>query len=356
MSENGARETSLAQVGRGEPERRLVLVGGTEATPSLGRHLLVCLDRSAAAEVCIAHARALAQAFGSRLTLLHVLPSSAQLGRHPVRSDALDWALERRDAEAYLRNVCADLGLDADVRIEVTQGPPAERIAAAAHLLDADLVVLASHGEPFAEVGHVGATVHRVLASTRTSMFVARPGSTATTSPRRIVVPLDGSPRTESALPVVAALATAHDAEVLLVHVVAEPTATALLQSAEDLELARAIADRTAVTAERYLARLRERRLHELRAVRTSVVRHPDVAQALLESCANADLLVLTAHGASCSAQRSLGGIASHLLEQARVPTLVLQDVRTSTTSSSRPPPPAPHRFHSGVRPAEGGR
>lgn len=67
----------------------------------------------------------------------------------------------------------------------------------------------------------------------------ANPAGAANGSPRRILVPLDGSLRAESVLPTAVRIASAHDAEVLLVFVVREQVATSVLCAPEDLKIAR---------------------------------------------------------------------------------------------------------------------
>src|SRR5664279_4163201 len=67
-------------------------------------HVLVCLDRSPLAESCLPQARFVADAFGARLTLLHVL-ASPEGDQPPSRPDALDWELSRREAQQYLTEI-----------------------------------------------------------------------------------------------------------------------------------------------------------------------------------------------------------------------------------------------------------
>jgi nucleotide-binding universal stress UspA family protein len=296
------------------------------------RSILVCLDRSPFSEVCLPYAVLFSKTFGSAITLLHVM----QPPHEPAEvcaTNALDWEISRREAEAYLdrleKEVAKASGQRVNTRLE--QGHPAKRIATLAHELGADLIVLGSHGEGGMTSWNLGSTVQQVLAVARGSVLVARSTSPAPNivSPKRILVPLDGSLRTESVLPIVARIAKAHDAEVLLVHVIAEPLPTGILRAAEDLDLARELATRLESRAKRYLEDLRDQLARKVRSVRTVVIRHVDERQSLLgiSQTEGIDLVVLLAHGSTCNAARPFGSVAEHLLMHSMVPLLVLQDL-----------------------------
>lgn len=290
----------------------------------------MCLDRSPYSEACLLHAIAIARVFGSSVTLLYVMqPVLEHSGAHIT--DPLGWEVARREAAAYLdrlaREASAKWGLAVDSRIE--QGRPAERIIAIAQEIAADLTVVASHGEGGAAAWNLGSTATQVLAVSRGSVLLAHAAAPAPSAvaPARVLVPLDGSLRTESVIPTAVRIAAAHDAELLLVHVVVEPLPTAVLH-AGDLDLARDLATRLEQRAKRYLDHLRDRLPPEAR-VRTLVTRHVDERQSLLEISQqeSVDLVVLSAHGSVCNAVRPFGSVTHHLLAHSTVPLLVLQDV-----------------------------
>lgn len=290
------------------------------------RRILVCVDRSAHSDACVLHAVSMARAFGSSITLLHVMPPHE--GHGPRATDPLGWEITRQEAtstlERYARMASESSGIAVDIRLD--QGHPAERIAAIARELGIDLIVLGSHGESGVTAWNLGSTALQVLAVAPGSVLIARSNAPAL---NRILVPLDGSLRTESVLPTVARIAGATDAEVLLAHVVQEPTATAVFGDAADLELARELATRSEAGARRYLASLQEMLIRDVPAVRTKVVRSPDDRQSLLELAESeqADLVVLSAHGCNCNPARPYGSVTAHLLTHAPIPLLVLQDL-----------------------------
>jgi nucleotide-binding universal stress UspA family protein len=142
-------------------------------------------------------------------------------------------------------------------------------------------------------------------------------------------VPLDGSLRSESVLPLVAELARFHASEVVLVHVVTDPTTTAVLSDPEDMRLALLLASRVHTNAEAYLAQIRARLLSNVPSVTPVVVRRTEDRQALLDVGAEqaADLIVLTAHGSTCNVERPFGSVVSYLLAHTQLPIFVFQDM-----------------------------
>lgn len=296
------------------------------------RRILVCLDRSAFSEACVPHALTLAKAFHSALTLVHVMqPQHNASGQQMC--DALGWEISSQEARNYLecieRQVVQTLWQDVDTRLE--QGRPAARIVDLARELDAEVTVLGSRGEGGTRDQNLGSTVQQVLASSRGSVFIVHPSKTdpSPAGLKHILVPLDGSLRTESVLPAAARLAGAHGAELLLVHIVQEPVPSALLASPEDIELARTLAGRLEAGAQRYLERLRLRLSHEVSVVRTRVVRHANERQCLVDISQKEQiaLIILSAHGSACDSDRTFGSVAAYLLTHSTVPLLVLQDL-----------------------------
>jgi len=300
--------------------------------PKLRVHrILVCLDRSPLSEVCLPYAIGIAQTFGSDLTLVHVMqPRHEHPGQH---TDALGWEIARQEARAYLEQqeqaTTRSLGRPVEVRLE--QGHPAERIVGLAREIRADLTVLGSHGEGGVTEWNLGSTVQQVLAVTRSSVLIVHASSTTPTVeiPKRILLPLDGSLRTESVLPTAARIANTFGAEMLLVHVVQEPVASSVLWADDDLELAKELATRLESRAQRYLEGIHDRLAHEVPVVRTRVARHPNERQCLLEITEqeHVDLVVLSAHGVACDPARAFGSVTAHLLTHSVVPVLVLQDL-----------------------------
>ncbi len=295
-----------------------------------GHHILACVDRSAFSEMCLQHALSFARTLGSRLTLLHVMqPSAVQSGS---QHDEVGWEIARHEALAYLAELqgAATRTLDARVDVRLEEGRPAERIVGVAREIAANLTVLGSHGDGGGSAWNLGSTAQQVLSVAPGSVFIARcPSGASVAAPRRILVPLDGSRRSESALQTATRLARTTDAEIVLVHVVQEPLASSVLRADNDLALARTLADHLELNAARYLEGIRDALARDGQAVRIEVMRHVNPRQCILEISQRelADVIAVSAHGAGCDAARTLGSVTSYLVAHSVVPLLILQDL-----------------------------
>jgi nucleotide-binding universal stress UspA family protein len=300
------------------------------------RQILVCLDASPFSEACLPHAVAIAKSLGSAITLLHVMEPPAREHVGFRSTDVLDWEITRQEACAFLARLerMASEALGRRVATRLEQGHPADRIASVARELDADLTILGSQGARDLSAWNLGSTVMQALELTRGSVLLARrqPPTTVSGSLRHILVPLDGSLRSESVLPTVARIARAHESEVLLAFAVPEPVPTAVLRTSEDLSVARELATRLEASGARYLDTLREQLVREGIPTRTRIVRCTDERHCIneLSQRERSDLIVLSAHGSTCNPALTFGSFTSHLLTHSVVPLLVLQDLRHS--------------------------
>lgn len=315
--------------------------------------VLVCLDRSRAAEAVLPLAIYLAKAEGARLLLFHVLePPPETIEVHAT--DALDCEIARQEARAYLETI-AERMIDSGVRAEchVGEGHAARGVAAIAAELGADLVVVSRFGEGGRDEWSLGDTAEKILALARSAVLVVPPDApdpARCVPPRRILVPLDGSLRGESVLPAALRLARPDDAELVLAHVVADPVRTAVLQAPTDLALAQELADRLVARAGAYLEGIRTQLLRAGARCVAVVSRSVDHREGIvtLSAAQEIDLVVLTAHGVVCNPRRRFGSVASYLIAHASAPVLVIQDLpfpggRVDGGDPARLPPRSSH-------------
>jgi nucleotide-binding universal stress UspA family protein len=316
------------------------------------RNVLVCVDQSPICDAVLFYAVFLSKAFASGLTLLHVTPPQADHVTHGT-PDAFAWEITKQEGLAYLKRLQAQLASQTDQRVDIRleQGQPSVRIRAVARELGADIAVLGAGSESGATAWTLGTTAQQLLAHAECSMLVARPssGRPEAMAPKRVLVPLDGSVRTESALPTAIRVAKASDAEVLLAHVVVEQRSSGVLHTPEDVALAGELATHLESEARTYLEHLRATLAPDIVSLRTSVLRHADPGQCLCELAESeqADMVVLSAHGTTCNPVRSFGSVTTHLLTYLPVPVVVLQDLTepgavASRAGLSRPNRPRP--------------
>jgi nucleotide-binding universal stress UspA family protein len=205
-------------------------------------------------------------------------------------------------------------GLRAEVQVEV--GDPATEILAAAE--DSDLVLMSSHGRSGLTRWLRGSVAERVLRSTETPLLIASSASLAElTGPhevfRRILVPHDGSRRARRILPLVAAIALVHGADVVLFRA---------LERDEDEPLAVLAKVRGRLEAELIPDLLALRGLGVVAEIESGV---GEATEEILAAAGSADLVALVSHGRGGPQRWLLGSVAEAILRRCSRPLLVVR-------------------------------
>jgi nucleotide-binding universal stress UspA family protein len=305
--------------------------------------IIVPLDGTPFAEAALAPARALACAFEARILVARATPvSGLPLVTSAAEESRIEAALERVDeADAYLHEIMASLrqeGFDADLVLSLAS--PGTGIARAAELSHADLIVMATHLRWNAALDESASTTLQLLTTTRVPILAWRSGTDPTshgTTPQQqapipaiarpespIVVPLDGSRFAESALPAAEAVARAFQSYLVLVQAVGLRTSST---SGRD-EIAERVQELQ--RAEVYLRRVQDE--VAARSVPVSIVARAGSVLGVLTDAVHefdASLMVMASHGQSGLANRFLGNVAAHILEEVEVPALVIRSEDT---------------------------
>ncbi len=258
--------------------------------------VLIPLDGSERAEAALDWVRVLD---AQRIRLLRVCPDGEE-----------DTTLAAREylTTAAVRSYPAGTTID----IRVVSGDPAERIVAEA--AETDLIVMSTQGAGDGGRRLFGSVADRVSRHAPTPTVLLRGGRAAVpTAPlQRIVVPLDGSPAAERALPLGVKLAAVLGAPVHLVSV----------HETSPGEHADPANQRDAVAA--YLDR-------EAAAIATEVVIASTEVRAgtadaeLLAAVGPGDLLVITTHGRGAARRWQIGRVAEKLLRHAAAPIVMIR-------------------------------
>ena len=298
------------------------------------KNLLVPLDGSSLDEYVLPHAVALAKAFDAQIYLLKVLEQTTSSLRMP-NVDPLDWHLKKMEATAYL-NALKDR-LDAVQPLTVTtalvEGRATDQIVSFAQSHNVDLLILNSHIENETNGWSVSSPVQLILQRLRVSaLIVPERHSPAPESLDlhygRLLVPLDGSARAGSALPLATAIAKANHAQLLLTHVVTKPEMARLMPlTPEENELINRFVERNQEEGNKYLDRLQSLASSDV-DIQTRLLVSDNVANTLqsLSDQEQIDLVTLSAHGYSGEAERPYGGLTGRFITEGKLPLLIVQD------------------------------
>lgn len=295
--------------------------------------ILVPLDGSSLAEQSLPHAERLARAFGARLLLLRVLDALPAVSEHCPESP--DWRLRRIQAQRYLESVAQRVaagGIEVDTHL--AEGRAAEQIVEFARDNNVDLLVLCAYGWGGVSGFPFGGTVQKVVSAAGISCAVVRPdgtgGEPGAPGYRRILVPLDGSRRSEWAVGLVAGILDGDSAEIVLLQVVPAPEMPRRRPlTQEEIELRRKIVECNRRESAAYLAEIKAR-VGQDHTVHTRLVISPRVAETIrgVAEEEQVDLIALTAHGITDPDDDCLGPVCLAVLTHSSLPVLVFQDFR----------------------------
>jgi len=298
-------------------------------------HILVPLDGSSLAERVLPHLFAIARPFDSRVTLLRVI--NRMDSKHPIqRIDPLDWQMREAEARSYLNKLTIKLtqaGLN--VRNELVHGDPATLIVEFVRNHDVDLLMLSSHGRSGLTGWNISSVVQKTVIRVQKPTMIVRAYQTTQNGGheaqyKKLLIPLDGSSRAECVLPLVASLADYHQAQVILTHVVRRPELPRRAPpSYEETMLAEQLIERNQLEARRYLEEMQERFAVKMKTHLFVGIDVADTLHSIVEE-EKPDLVVMSAHGYSGSAQRPYGSLALNFIAYGTTPLIIIQDMPTS--------------------------
>lgn len=303
--------------------------------------IVVPLDGSSLAERALPIAEHLAQACGAQLRLVfvhHAVPVSAlppDIAGTAAGYDQYARAMEEQYLRETAARLCDTRGIAADFAL--LEGPVGRTLAAEATAFGADLVVMTTHGRGAVSRFWMGSVADELVRTLDIPVLLVRPGTELDRSlPRRVLVPLDGSARSESALDFAARFAKLSGGSVELLQVVAPvvplapdgPAMTPAIVPPADDDLLR-------TSAAEYL----DSRAAWLRAdgipVTLTVVSDSSAARAIVDTaeCDRAELIAIATHGAGGLRRMLLGSVTDKVLRASALPLLV---VRPGTSPRAR--------------------
>ncbi len=293
--------------------------------------LVVPLDGSASAEHALPLALSLVKGEGSRIILLSAVArmpfhAPAGYGEDPPRGwHEEEFGRTSRYLEEVARRLEASVaGLSVDT--EIGAGNPVEVLDTRIRALEADLVVMTTHGRGPLRRAWLGSVADGLLRRGPAPILVRRPGEGRAELDvlprfRKILVPLDGSDLSEAAIPEAIRLARHYGARVSLVTVVPPPfaaTSPYVPHVVEDEGTRKAIFQ----GFQRYLEAQGEPVGKSGFLGDTAVVEGRDVATGILDhrKRIGADLVVMSTRGRGGVARMLLGSVTDKVIRAVDVP------------------------------------
>ncbi|MFC6954501.1 universal stress protein [Halorubellus litoreus] len=279
--------------------------------------ILLAVDEDAVERDVVAHTRALAEHLSASVYVLHVVDVT-ELETAPESEVA------REDAAEFVADVASTFE-EAGVPVEtaVRTAKPWEAIVACATDVDADLVVMGTHGRTGIEHFELGSVAEAVVRDSTVPVLTVPVHENATVSfpYERVLVATDGSPEALAAARVAVSLAARCDADVHVLSVV-ETAALGLDVRSEILEAEQRGPAADAVTDVHALA--------SEAGVDVTTTVTAGVPRAEIEAYVTSndvDMVAMGTHGRSGVAKYLLGNVAERTLRTSTVPVLTAGDV-----------------------------
>lgn len=299
--------------------------------------LLVPLDGSALAERALAPALTIARSgkinegIAGDVTLLRVpatdrmlVPDAAVLTGYGIMWPDQSLEQSRQETRDYLAAVCKDHA-SPHVRLhtQLLEGSVAETILEAATNIQADLIVMSSHGYSGLSRWLLSSVAERVLHSASCPVLIIR----SPEPPRHVLIPLDGSALSERALEPGVELAARLGGTVTLLRAV-PMLETSLFERAEKIEpgMGRRMEQDLHAEAENYLRDLSAVHARSGLTINQSVT-HTPAADSILHYAEThpVDVIAMSTHGRTGLRRWVYGSVTEKVLRGATYSMLVIR-------------------------------
>ena len=307
-------------------------------------HILVPLDGSTLAECVLPHVTAIAPVAHARITLLHVLQQPQNSG--PPAVDPVEWHLQKQNAEKYLEGIVSRLGEAGILGVEsvILEGNPAGSVIDFSHNNNVDLIALSTHGNSGLSGWNVSGVVQKILLRSYKSTLLVRayaPSAVGATKVRykRLFVGMDCSPRSEFVLPFAINLAKFYKSQLILETVIEKPRMINRMPISQEIaELSNQFVEINQQAASHYYKQL----LAQFSAKDLKIKTHISIGEnaiAVLHDMAeeaNADLVLLAAHGETGERRWPYGSVTTSFIAYGNTSLLIMQDLPESEIHPTR--------------------
>lgn len=299
------------------------------------RRIVVPLDGSPFGDYAVAYAATIAAGSRAEVELVHAHEfhqDASQLeSLTPYRYEGVVDAEERLDGDDWAEELARLNGLAESLRrndiravARVIHGPASRTLPRHTHDIDADLLVMSTHGHAGEGRHFLGGLADSMVRHAETPILLVRPPSelpAAHRPPRfeHVLVPLDGSSLSEAVLPSARHLGRAFRSRLTLLRVLTDRR-WPLHRADEERERA---ARKAQARAE--LEEVAGRVKHDWNGAEIAIATNPDAARAILEAAdrLGADVIAMATHGRSGLPRLMLGSVADRMLRTSGLPLLL---------------------------------
>ncbi len=296
--------------------------------------ILVPLDGSPLAEQVLPWVRFLAKGLKVQVELLHAVDpaiiaefSNPNQGRYV---DLIVADMERKSID-YLNQILGSFPDPSKVVCSAQIGKPADVIVYKAAIQLGTLIAMATHGRSGAQRWLLGSVADKVLHMATNHLLLVRANKENKTTEefplKTVVVPLDGSPLAEKALPHIVELAKKINLDVVLVRVWSLPTSAYFGSEDYDMPNFERITEEVTKEAKGYLEeKVRQLKREGLEKV-SSVLLEGDNAQEIISFGRQTpgNLVAMSTHGRSGLGRLVLGSVTDRVVCHSDDPVLVIR-------------------------------
>lgn len=284
------------------------------------RTIMVPLDGSPFSEQAVPLAVAVGHRTGAKLYLVHV--------EEPLFGEVSESISEQ--VRERLDFLARSISEEADISVTVgfLVGRVAEELIGYADQIDADLVIMTTHGRGGLSRAWLGSVADTLIRGSRIPVLALRPRDAAprvdTKAIDHVLIPLDGSAMSEEVLDHALALG-GPDVHYTLLQVIQLPVAVETVTVTSGFVLDPRMIEADRAKALEYLNRVAEGLEGRVRQVDTAVLVDPQPATAILAYAEqnDVDLIALATAGRTGVRRLILGSVADKVLRGASTPVLL---------------------------------
>jgi len=284
--------------------------------------ILIPLDGSKLSDASLGHGVELAGAFGSELHLLGVCEGPDE------KHHRLMQAYLEKNAEVMRGSA---LGKPLNVRAVVLCGEPAGRIIEYAARERVNLLITVTHGHTGIMPWTMGSTANKIVHGAQVPVLLLRAAEVKKRGPQKsifakMLLPLDGSPAGETAVPLVLEIAARLKSEVTLLSVVESSQRVHTIGGLDFIRFPEQEVEKTKHDMSGYLEcavkRFRDRGIETRRELRSG-----HAAEEILKSAkaAGAQLVAMSSHGKSGLREWVFGSVSNKVLHAGKTHLLLVK-------------------------------